>query len=157
VVPGFPPESAQGQFACDAWRRQSEPNANAGYNIMKAISVKQPWANMIAEGEKTIETRTWATDYRGNILIVSAKQPNIAPAGYALAIATLEDCRPMSVLDEPAAKSRKVPGAIAWVLGNIRKLKKPFPVQGQLKLFEVDVSGMESFDGAVVADEKEAR
>lgn len=30
---------------------------------MKALPVKQPWANMIATGEKTIETRTWPTDY----------------------------------------------------------------------------------------------
>lgn len=47
---------------------------------MKALSVKQPWANMIASGEKTIETRTWMTGYRGQVLIVSSKQPRIEPA-----------------------------------------------------------------------------
>jgi ASCH domain len=115
---------------------------------MKAVSVKQPWANMIAEGEKTIETRTWSTDYRGDILIVSAKDPDIPPAGYALAVATLVDCRPMSVLDEPAAQCRKYPGAFSWVLENVRRVK-PFPLQGQLKLFEVDTSGVEGLNGAV--------
>ena len=43
----------------------------------------------------------------GEILIVSSKEPNIPPAGYALAVATLVDCRPISVLDEPAAQCRK--------------------------------------------------
>jgi len=106
---------------------------------MKALSIKQPWANMIAEGEKTIETRTWSTNYRGEILIVSARDPDIPPAGCAVAVATLADCRRMSVLDEPAACCRKYPDAYAWVLENVRRIKKPFPVQGQLRLFEADV------------------
>lgn len=109
---------------------------------MKALSIKQPWANMIAAGEKTIETRTWSTDYRGEILIVSSKNPDIPPAGYALAVATLVECRPMSVLDEPAAQCRKAPHAIAWVLENVRRVKKPFPVQGELGVFDVDVTGL---------------
>jgi hypothetical protein len=114
---------------------------------MKALSVKQPWANMIAQGEKTIETRTWATDYRGDILIVSARLPDIPPAGCAVAVATLVDCRPMSVLDEPAACCRKHPGAYAWMLENVRRIKNPFPVQGQLRLFEADVSGITELAG----------
>lgn len=60
---------------------------------MKAISVKQPWANLIASGVKTIETRWWYTRYRGWLLIVSSKQPRIAPAGCAVARARLVDCR----------------------------------------------------------------
>ena len=36
---------------------------------MKAISIKQPWASLIANGIKDIENRTWATKYRGKILI----------------------------------------------------------------------------------------
>jgi hypothetical protein len=51
---------------------------------LAALSIKQPWANMIISGEKTIETRTWSTDFRGDLLIVSSKTPAIAPAGYAL-------------------------------------------------------------------------
>jgi hypothetical protein len=109
---------------------------------MKALSIQQPWANMIATGEKTIETRTWLTDYRGQILIVSTKKPDIHPAGYALAVATLVDCRPMSVLDEPAAQCRRTPKAIAWVLENVRRIEKPFPVQGELGLFDVDITGL---------------
>lgn len=43
---------------------------------MKAISVKQPWASLIARGSKTVEVRTWATKYRGPLLIVAGLQPD---------------------------------------------------------------------------------
>ncbi len=41
---------------------------------MKVISILQPWASMIILGEKKIETRSWNTKYRGELLIhASAK------------------------------------------------------------------------------------
>ena len=104
---------------------------------MKAISLKQPWANYIASGEKTIETRKWSTKHRGKLLIVSSKSPNIPPAGYALAIAELVDCRPMVKADEKAAMCEVYPKAHSWILKNIRRIK-PFPIKGQLNLYEVD-------------------
>ena len=36
---------------------------------MKVITIKQPWATLIAEGLKKYEFRTWNTKYRGDILI----------------------------------------------------------------------------------------
>ena len=36
---------------------------------MKAISLLQPWATLVIIGVKTIETRSWGTHHRGNILI----------------------------------------------------------------------------------------
>lgn len=39
---------------------------------MKAITVKQPYAKLIASGIKNIENRTWKTNYRGRILIHAA-------------------------------------------------------------------------------------
>ncbi|CAN5647508.1 hypothetical protein BH10BAC3_BH10BAC3_06840 [soil metagenome] len=36
---------------------------------MKAISLLQPWASLVVMGLKTIETRSWATQHRGSILI----------------------------------------------------------------------------------------
>ena len=44
---------------------------------MKALSVKQPFAEFIATGEKDIELRTWRTDYRGPILICSSSKGEI--------------------------------------------------------------------------------
>ena len=41
---------------------------------MKAVSIKQPWASLIAHGIKDIENRTWRTHFRGRIYIhASAK------------------------------------------------------------------------------------
>lgn len=37
----------------------------------KAISVRQPWAYLIASGAKDIENRTWRTKFRGRVLIHS--------------------------------------------------------------------------------------
>lgn len=36
---------------------------------MKCLSIKQPFADLIATGAKTIELRTWNTKYRGEFLI----------------------------------------------------------------------------------------
>lgn len=41
---------------------------------MKAITIHQPWATLIALGEKQFETRSWATKYRGPLAIHAAKK-----------------------------------------------------------------------------------
>jgi hypothetical protein len=105
---------------------------------MKALSVKQPRANLIASGQKTMETRKWATEYRGELLIVSSKQPRIAPAGFALALVDLVECRAMTLSDERFACCEIYENAVVWIFRNIRALE-PFPVLGQLGVFDVDV------------------
>lgn len=72
---------------------------------MKALCIRQPWASMIARGEKTIETRTWKTNYRGDLLIIASKAPKFQglPSGEAIAIVKLVDCRPMTTQDQKAA------------------------------------------------------
>ena len=40
---------------------------------MKVITIKQPFATLIAEGLKEYEFRTWNTKYRGDILIHAGK------------------------------------------------------------------------------------
>jgi len=94
---------------------------------------------MIARGEKTIETRRWKTNYRGDLLIASCKRPLIAgmPCGYALCIADLYDCRSMQKVNETRACCEIYAGAYAWFLKDIRQLM-PFTVRGQLGLYEVD-------------------
>lgn len=42
---------------------------------IKALSLWQPWASLIAIGAKKIETRGWSTKYRGPLVICSAKRP----------------------------------------------------------------------------------
>lgn len=41
---------------------------------MKAITIWQPWASLLACGGKRFETRPWATSYRGPIAIHAAKK-----------------------------------------------------------------------------------
>lgn len=40
---------------------------------MKALTLTQPWATLVAIGAKKIETRGWKTDYRGPLAIHAAK------------------------------------------------------------------------------------
>jgi hypothetical protein len=105
---------------------------------VKALSIKQPWASFIAQGQKTIETRTWPTKYRGPLLVCSSARPDIypGPAGFALAVVTLVDCRPMVVKDSKAALDEYSPGRWSWVLADVRRIEL-FPVKGRLGLFEI--------------------
>ena len=41
---------------------------------MKALTLRQPWATLVALGVKKIETRSWKTEYRGPLAIHAAKQ-----------------------------------------------------------------------------------
>ncbi len=43
---------------------------------MKAITIMQPFATLIAIGEKHFETRCWPTKYRGDLLIHAGKGKN---------------------------------------------------------------------------------
>lgn len=105
---------------------------------MKAISIRQPYANQIASGRKTIEVRSWPTRHRGDILICVSASPKIEPCGVALCIANLVDCRPMTRTDEnPALSKLPAEGAWAWVLSDVR-LIAPFPVRGRLGIYELD-------------------
>ena len=105
---------------------------------MKAISLKQPYANLIREGIKTIETRKWKTKYRGDLLICSSKNPKINPAGYALCIVELYDIRKMTKKDQEKACFKYSPKLYAWLIRNLRVIK-PFAVIGQLNIYEVNL------------------
>jgi hypothetical protein len=40
---------------------------------VRGLSITQPWASLVALGQKTIETRSWSTSYRGVLFIQAAK------------------------------------------------------------------------------------
>ena len=44
---------------------------------MKALSLRQPWATLMAEQYKCIETRSWSTPYRGALAIHAAKKKDL--------------------------------------------------------------------------------
>jgi hypothetical protein len=107
---------------------------------MKCLSIKQPWANMIVDGQKTIELRSWSTPYRGQLLIHSSKRPNIEPAGCILAVCDLVDCRPMVPGDEEASGGCPwQPETWSWVLRDVQRIDPPIPARGRLGLWEYDL------------------
>ena len=115
---------------------------------IKALSLRQPFATLIATGLKKIETRKWQTPYRGPLLIcASAGKPmtgtgldlgDKVPRGQALCIVDLDDCRPMTTRDELFACCPVYPRAQSWILSNLRPIE-PFAVKGCLYLFDVEI------------------
>lgn len=75
---------------------------------MKAITIKQPFASLIAAGLKEYEFRSWKTNYRGEILIHAGKGIDKDamkkfeslkleyPTGCIIAKAKLTDCVPVT-------------------------------------------------------------
>lgn len=120
---------------------------------MKALCVKQPWAQLIVDGYKDVENRTWQTAYRGPILICASKKPDYAftdilaewnriynlaltpkdfPLGGVVGQATLIDI----VTDSDSDWFD--PGAFGWVLGNAA-MYEFMPVKGRLGLFDLEL------------------
>ena len=118
---------------------------------MKALSVRQPWGSLILSGRKSIETRTWFTEYRGPVLICASNVRQMSdegrdamkrhelddiPRGVALCLVDLVDCRPMIADDEAAACCSLYDRAFSWCLANVRPVRQ-VPLKGQLLLFDV--------------------
>lgn len=119
-----------------------------GEAVMKAMSIKQPWAELIVSGVKDVENRTWSTDYRGPILIHAGKR--VDPAGSDLYVEETSRCLRSGSL-----------GAIvgsAFLFGCTQKQRSPWhesrmwgfyladqrrllvtQYPGQLSLFDIDV------------------
>jgi hypothetical protein len=116
---------------------------------VKVIVIRQPWAWLIVHGYKDIENRTWATRYRGPLLIqASASRPTKRKleeirlfaqergvelpeefeSGGIVGMVQLEDC----VTSSP---SKWFEGPIGWVISKPKKLQF-IPLKGQLGLFD---------------------
>jgi hypothetical protein len=118
---------------------------------IRALSVRQPHANLIRDGVKVIEVRSWSTDYRGELVIVAGKQADVAlaevidvpahPRGVTLCLVELHDVRPLRRRDAlPGcflADEIDVTGLFAWVLRNVRAIEQR-PIKGKLGLFRVE-------------------
>jgi hypothetical protein len=70
---------------------------------VKALTLTQPWATLVALGIKRVETRSWSTAYRGPLLIHAAK-------GW-----TRDDRDVASVLQREGVLPVR-PGSTAWAL-----------------------------------------
>lgn len=125
---------------------------------MKAITIKQPWASLIAHGIKDIENRTWRTNYRGRILIhagASKKEGwrlndvqrfHLRRSGSSLC-STDFDKLPFSAIIGSVEIIDCIQGHSSvwaekdvwnWVLANPVLYQVPVPAKGKLSLWEFE-------------------
>lgn len=130
---------------------------------MKAITLYQPWATLMAIGAKTIETRSWSTPYRGPLAIHAGKNrselmaftdpefynplsragyrvPRDLPLGAMLCIVELVECfptgDPLAVPMSEGAFGDYSPGRFGWQTRMIEVFDTPIPCNGAMGLWE---------------------
>ena len=114
--------------------------------MLKALSIRQPWASLIASGRKTLEVRTWRTSYRGPMVICASTAPDVRainwfekpdePRGCTICLVDLIDVRRGTPEDEIDALCDPS-GYFVWVLKRPRRLEQ-VPVKGRLSVWEID-------------------
>jgi len=131
---------------------------------MKVISIKEPWASLIKENVKSIETRSWNTKYRGEIYIhaslrkitnkhlekykeqISLLKSKDFKYGYIIAKANLVDCQLMDEKFIEKVKSNHneyicgfyEEGRYGWILSKITVLENPIQVKGKLGIWNYE-------------------
>lgn len=127
---------------------------------MKVLTIRQPWATLIMQGDKRFEFRCWQTKYRGELLIHAGKGidkeavkrlekylPKDLPLGKILGKVMLVDCIRMSpefkeeLLKENSDIYTKSSfnENFGWQLENVQLLDAPIDAVGHLSLWEYDV------------------
>lgn len=113
---------------------------------MKVLTIKEPYATLIAEGLKEYEFRTWKTSYRGDILIHAAKTPNNEnkkrfidrnlnyKEGFIIAKANITDC--VEVDDK----------LIKELLNKDKEVYKNLSIKRDKKLFGFKLENVERID-----------
>ena len=124
---------------------------------MKVLSIKEPFATLIKDGIKIYETRSWKTNYRGEIYIHASKSlsksDNVEKAlkylksdinpGYILCKCELLDCIPMTkefikyICNETNESDygKYSEGRYAWKLKVIEILDEPISAKGKLGIW----------------------
>lgn len=109
---------------------------------MKALTIYPEYCLDIYTGKKTIECRTWKTNYRGELLICAAKRPTPGCiCGYAYFTVKLTDIEPFTrdMLDAACLDEMPDVPCFAWHVED-RQPVYPIEVRGKQGLFEVDDS-----------------
>lgn len=84
---------------------------------MNALTIRQPWASLIAAGVKTIETRSWSTKYRGPLAIhAGTSKPKRSAVGDWL---PCEQFNGSWVLEHYARGCHGAPGEIPMPIGAV--------------------------------------
>jgi len=125
---------------------------------MKVITLKQPWASLVANGYKLYEFRSWKTKYRGDVIIHAGKAVDKVamekvkdlnldyPSMKLLAIVTIDDCIELNekinktiCAENPLVYGNKNRDGYAWKLSNIRKLNIDETIPGKLGFWNYDL------------------
>jgi hypothetical protein len=120
---------------------------------MKVLSLKQPFAELILQGKKTIELRKWNTKFRGEFLIHSSKSPDKNAmekfgfkdllCGFILGKANLLDVKHYETEKEFNADKNKHLADSGWgeygfILEDIEQFRNPKPAKGALGFWDFE-------------------
>lgn len=134
---------------------------------MRALTLWQPWAQLVALGHKRIETRSWGTNYRGPLVIHAALyfpreaqarllEPAFVralgrdtamafPLGKVVAVCRLAGCERCTARNTPGEPERSFgdygPGRWLWRLEDVRALAVPVAACGKQGLWEWEPAG----------------
>lgn len=118
---------------------------------MKTLSLKQPFAELILQGKKTIELRKWNTNFRGEFLIHASKIPDEEamkhfnfqnlPTGAIVGKANLTNVKKYSnkkefEKDKTQHLASEEWGNYGFILTNIKRFVKPIEAKGKLGFWD---------------------
>ncbi len=114
---------------------------------MRALTIRQPWAALIACGAKSVEYRRRPTSYRGRLAVhVSQREADPQAVAFArhvahstlLTDATLEASHGMIIATVDLLDCRACmydAPIFAWMLADVRVLDRPIAARGSLGLW----------------------
>src|SRR5690348_5615469 len=109
---------------------------------MRAITIHQPWAELIVRGEKDVENRSWRTHHRGPLLIhagARADAASFAEHGVSDDAERSAIIGVVEVVDCTRDRTSRwhAEGSWGWYLVGARRFRKSVPMKGRRGLFEV--------------------
>jgi ASCH domain len=139
------------------WDENMRKSPKTKNSSIKALTIRQPFPELILRRRKPFEIRSWKTNYRGPLLIHSAMRvksefakklglnPERLTTGAFVGVAVLSDVRPYSRADSRLLHARRAGGGwypylFSWVLKKPLRITNPIKAKGKLRLFTVSAS-----------------
>lgn len=123
---------------------------------MKALSIRQPWAELILQGRKTIELRTWSTTHRGALALHAAQKmktencetyaldPETLTRGALVGrvdlvdVVELDEAQYEALRDEHLSLKEWPGGLYGWRFSHPTRLEEPITMSGKQGLFTIE-------------------